>query len=474
MTKEYDLVVLGGGIGGYVAAIRATQLGMSVALVEKNKLGGTCLHEGCIPSKALLKTAEIYRQLQDANEFGLEIRDMKINFNKTQERKKQVVNTLYQGVTNLLNQAKIDIYEGTGRILGSSIFSPMPGTISVEHDDERENTILTNKFVLIATGSTPSNLPNLTVDGEFIMHAHHALELETLPESIVIVGAGAIGIEWASLLQDLGVDVSVIESNATILSETDRDVSKEVQKQLEARGVQFFTNTQLDIDSVAVKNKQVYLQANRKDQVVDLLADKMLLAVGREANIAELGLQNTTIETENGLIQTNEACQTKENHIYAIGDCIGGMQLAHVASAEGVIAVEHMANLNPDPLNTLHVPICVYSHPEVASVGLTEEKAVKLGYKVKIGSFPFQGIGKAHINGDTSGFSKIIIDEITEDVLGVHVVGSYATELISEASLAKALDATAWEVSKTIHPHPSLSEVLFESALAVNGLEIHG
>lgn len=474
MTKEYDLVVLGGGIGGYVAAIRATQLGMSVALVEKDKLGGTCLHEGCIPSKALLKTAEMYRQFHHASEFGLEIKDMQINLNKAQERKEKVVNTLFQGVTNLLNQAKIDIYKGTGRILGSSIFSPMPGTVSVEYDDGKENTTLTNKFVLIATGSTPSNLPNLTVDGEFIMHAHHALQLESLPESIVIVGAGAIGIEWASLLQDLGVEVSVIESNATILGETDRDVSKEVQKQLEARGVQIFTNAQLDIGSVEVKNEQVHLQAKTKDRVVDFLADKMLLAVGREANIAELGLQNTSIEMENGVIQTNDTCQTKENHIYAIGDCIGGMQLAHVASAEGVIAVEHMANVKPKPLDTMHVPVCVYSHPEVASVGLTEEKAVELGYKVKIGSFPFQGIGKAHINGNPSGFSKIIIDEKTEDILGIHIVGSHATELISEASLAKMLDATAWEISQTIHPHPSLSEGLFESALAVDGLEIHG
>src|SRR5690625_92548 len=474
MSKDYDLAILGGGTGGYVAAIRAAQLGMSVALVENKKLGGTCLHEGCIPSKALLRTAELHRQYKHASEFGLELGPVQIQLLKAQERKSNIIDTLHQGVIGLLKKAQVDVVHGKGRILGPSIFSPMSGTISVEHDNGEENTMLIAKHVLIATGSVSSSLPGLTVDGEHILYSDHALQLEVLPKSMIIVGGGVIGIEWASMLQDLGVQVTVIENRPTILIDEDQDVRKEVQKQLEARGVTFYVQTKLDIPSVTVMDEGVSLEAKQGEDILHLEAEKILLSVGRKANIDQIGLQNTEIEQTGGFISTNEMYQTKESHIYAIGDCIGGMQLAHVASAEGIIAVEHMAGKQTEALDSTNIPTCIYSYPEVGRVGLTEEQAIAEGYEVVVGKFPFQGIGKAHIYGDAQGFSKVIVDAASEDILGIHLVGAQVTDMISEAGLAKVLNATAWEMSKTIHPHPSLSEVFQESALAVDGLQIHG
>lgn len=474
MSKEYDLVILGGGTGGYVAAIRAAQLGMKVALVESGKIGGTCLHDGCIPSKALLRTAELHREITHADEFGLELSSVHINLNKVQARKQKIINQLYQGVEALLKKSKVDIYHGFGRILGPSIFSPIPGTVSVEYGNGEENTMLVPTFVLIATGSVPRSLPNISVDGVHIMYSNHALQLETLPDSMLIVGGGVIGIEWASMLQDLGVQVTVIEQEESILIDEDKDIRLEVQRQLEKRGVIFHVNTELDTNSVRIADNNVSVEVTCDGETKELQSQKMLISVGRNANIEQLGLQNTEIIQENGVIVTNDMYQTKESHIYAIGDCIGGMQLAHVASAEGMVAVEHMAGQQPNKIHPLHIPTCIYAYPEVGRIGLTEEQAIKNGYQIKVGKFPFQGIGKAHINGDASGFSKIIVDQATEDILGIHLVGAQVTDMISEAGIAKVLDATAWEISKSIHPHPSLSEVIYESALAVDGLQIHG
>lgn len=473
MTLEYDLVVLGGGTGGYVAAIRAAQLGMKVAIVEEKKLGGTCLHQGCIPSKSLLKTAELYRQMQTVTEFGIEVNNVGLDFSKAQNRKDKVINNLHQGVLSLMKKNKISIYYGFGRILGPSIFSPIPGTISIEHGDGQENTMIVPKQIIIATGSSPSALPNLAFDGEYILNSDQILNLTTLPKSIVIVGAGVIGIEFASLLQDLNVDVTVIESKDTILSDDDADIQREVEKSLKKRGVRFLKSATLAIDSVKIDNG-VSMEVTVKGETETITADKLLVSVGRSANINEIGLTNTSIETENGFIKVNEMYQTKESHIYAIGDCIGGMQLAHVASAEGVVAVEHIAGLHPERLNQLNIPSCVYSYPEVAKVGLTEKQAKAAGHTVKIGKFPFQANGKAQVLGNSTGFTKIITDEVTEDILGIHMVGPQVTDMISEAGLAKVLDATAWELSKTVHPHPTLSEVFAEAALAVEGIQIHG
>jgi len=473
MAKEYDLVVLGGGPGGYVAAIRASQLGLKVAVVEKEALGGTCLHHGCIPSKALLKSAEVFKQAKGSAEFGVETAAVELNFARVQSRKQGIVGTLHSGVQHLMKQGKIEVIQGFGRILGPSIFSPQPGTISIEHEDGSENTMITPKYVLIATGSKPRTLPGLDIDGVSVLSSEEALELEKLPKSMLIVGGGVIGIEWASMLTDFGVEVTVLEYADRILPTMDHEISKTVQKELEKRGVRFVVSTKVQGETLQA-GEQVSIKAEADGSEHTFSAEKMLVSVGREANITNIGLENTSIQTENGVIKTNDFYQTKESHIYAIGDVIGGMQLAHVASFEGLLAVEHMADKQPEKLNYQAVPACIYSSPEAAAVGLTEREAKAAGYEVKIGKFTFQHNGKALVEGETAGFVKIISDKRTDDLLGVHIVGPNATNMISEAALAKLLDATAWEISQTVHPHPSLTEVIGEAALAVDGKQIHG
>lgn len=472
MTKNYDLVILGGGTGGYVAAIRASQLDMKVAIVEKGKLGGTCLHQGCIPSKALLRSAEVFRQTNEAEQFGVETTDINLNFLKVQERKKQIINTLYQGVQTLIKKGKIDVYKGYGRILGPSIFSPMPGTISIEYENGDENTMIIPKNVIIATGSKPKLLPNIDVDGQYIMTSDEALEMETLPKSITIIGGGVIGIEWASMLADFGVKVTVVEYLEQILPSSDHSIAKELEKQLKKKGITFITGGKFLSHSID-ENKGVIIEVEIDDTIEKVTSEKMLISVGREANKTDLGIENTGIIIENDFIQVNKYYQTKESHIYAIGDVIGGMQLAHVASHEGIVAVEHMADQNPVPLDYKNIPTCVYSHPEVASIGLTEKEAKEQGFDIKVGRFPFQGIGKAQVYGDSEGFVKVIADKQTEDLLGVHMIGPHVTDMISEVGLAKVLDATPWEMSLNVYPHPSLSEIIGEAALAVDGKQIH-
>ncbi|MFD1039196.1 dihydrolipoyl dehydrogenase [Virgibacillus byunsanensis] len=473
MAKEYDLVILGGGTGGYVAAIRASQLGMQVAMVEKGELGGTCLHRGCIPSKALLRSAEVLKQTKEANEYGIETENPTLNFTKVQERKNSIVKTLHQGVQGLMKKGKIDVFEGFGRILGPSIFSPMPGTISIEYANGDENTMIVPKNVLIATGSKPKSLPGLEIDGTYVMSSDEALQMEELPSSIIIVGGGVIGIEWASMLADFGVDVTVVEYLDQILPTEDEAIAKEVEKLLKKKGITFVKSAKVLGDTLTKENG-VTIEAEVNGEKETFKADKMLVSVGREGNTTNIGIENTDIVVEKGFIHTNQYFQTKETHIYAIGDVIGGMQLAHVASHEGIVAVEHMADQNPLPIEYDNIASCIYSNPEVASVGFTEKEAKKKGFEVKVGKFPFQAIGKALVHGETDGFVKIIVDKNTEDLLGIHMVGPHVTDMISEAGLAKVLDATPWEVAHTIHPHPSLSEVMGEAALAVEGKQIHG
>ena len=472
MTKNYDLVILGGGTGGYVAAIRASQLGMDVAIVEKEKLGGTCLHKGCIPSKALLRSAEVYRQTKTANQFGVETTNTSLNFKKVQERKKQVVNNLHQGVQALMKKGKIDVYEGHGRILGPSIFSPMSGTISVEYENGDENTMIIPKNVMIATGSKPKALPNLEVDGQFVITSDEALEMETLPKSITIIGGGVIGVEWASMLADFGVKVTVIEYFEQIIPTIDHSIAKELERQLKKKGVTLITGGKFVSHSTNEK-KGVTIEVEVNDTIEKVISEKVLVSVGRKANKVDIGIENTSIEIENDFIKVNKYYQTKESHIYAIGDVVGGMQLAHVASHEGIVAVEHMAGRNPIPINDENIPTCIYSHPEVACIGLTERQAKEQGFDIRVGKFPFQAIGKAQVFGEVAGFVKIIADKQTEDLLGVHMIGPHVTDMISEVGLAKVLDATPWEMSLNVHPHPSLSEIIGEAAMAVDGNQIH-
>jgi dihydrolipoamide dehydrogenase len=473
LAKEYDLVILGGGTGGYVAAIRAAQLGFKTAIVEKEKLGGTCLHKGCIPSKALLRSAEVYKTVTHSDEFGVAVNEVSLNFSKVQERKENIVAQLHKGVQHLMKQGNIDIYRGTGRILGPSIFSPLPGTISVEMNNGEQNEMLIPKNVVIATGSRPKILPGLEVDGEFVMTSDEALVMEQLPKSILIVGGGVIGIEWASMLSDFGVDVTVLEYEDFILPTEDREISREMQRLLKKKGIKFVTGAKV-LSETLQKGEGVSISAEVKTEIKEYHAEKLLISVGRLANIEGIGLENTDITVDKGVIRTNEYYQTKESHIYAIGDVIGGLQLAHVASHEGIVAVEHIARAQPLPMDYTMVPTCIYSNPEAAKVGLTEKEAIDKGYNVKTGKFSFRAIGKALVYGEADGFVKMVVDEATNDLLGVHMIGPHVTDLISEAGLAKVLDATPWEIAHSIHPHPSLSEAMGEAALAVEGKAIHG
>ncbi|MTD29921.1 dihydrolipoyl dehydrogenase [Planomicrobium sp. YIM 101495] len=474
MAQNYDVVILGGGTGGYVAAIRSAQLGLKTAIVEKGKLGGTCLHKGCIPSKALLRSAEVFATAKHkAADFGVITGDVSLDFTQVQKRKQSVVDGLHAGVQGLMKKGKIDVYDGIGRILGPSIFSPNPGTISVELANGEENEMLIPNNVIVATGSRPRTLPGLTIDGEFVMSSDEALEMKELPKSMIIVGGGVIGIEWASMLNDFGVEVTVIEYADRILPTEDKDVSKEMQKLLQKKGVNFAVNAKVLADTLETSKDGVTIQAEMNGEKKSFSAEKMLVSVGRQANVENIGIENTDIEIEKGFIKVKDTFQTKESHIYAIGDVIGGLQLAHVASHEGIKAVEHIHGGKPEPIAYENVSRCVYSSPEAASVGITEDQAKERGFEVKTGKFSFKAIGKALVYGESDGFVKIIADKKTNDILGVHMIGPHVTDMISEAGLAMVLDATPWEVADTIHPHPSLSEVIGEAALAVDGKAIH-
>ncbi|ANU19337.1 dihydrolipoyl dehydrogenase [Planococcus plakortidis] len=474
MAQNYDVVILGGGTGGYVAAIRSAQLGLKTAIVEKGNLGGTCLHKGCIPSKALLRSAEVYATTKNhAADFGVNTGEVSLDFSRVQQRKQGIVDQLHAGVQGLMKKGKIDVYEGIGRILGPSIFSPSPGTISVEMNNGEENEMLIPNNVIIATGSRPRTLPGLEIDGEFVMSSDEALAMSELPKSILIVGGGVIGIEWASMLNDFGVDVTVLEYADRIIPTEDKDISKEMQKLLKKKGINFATSAKVLPETVEKGDGQVSIQAEINGSNESFTADKMLVSVGRQANVENIGIENTDILVENGFIQVKNTFQTKESHIYAIGDVIGGLQLAHVASHEGITAVEHIKGNAPHAIDYDLVSRCIYSNPEAASVGITEDQAKEQGYDVKTGKFSFKAIGKALVYGESDGFVKIIADKETNDILGVHMIGPHVTDMISEAGLAMVLDATPWEIADTIHPHPTLSEVMGEAALAVDGKAIH-
>lgn len=470
MTHSYDLVVLGGGTGGYVAAIKAAQSGLKTAIVEKKKLGGTCLHSGCIPSKALLKSAELYALMKDSAQFGIEMKEMELHFPQVQRRKEEIVHRLYNGVKFLMKKNKIDIYEGHGRILGPSIFSPTAGTISVEMNDGSENVLLTPKNIIIATGSRPNSLPSIDSSHEQVITSEEALRFKELPRSVVIVGGGAIGTEWASLLSDFDVDVTLIESRSRLLSSEEKEISLELQRRLEKRGVKVFTNASF---FVTEKKSSLHLTVDSNGTTTEIAPEKILLAIGRIGNIEHIGLENTDIEVKDGFIATNEYFQTKESHIYAIGDVVGGMQLAHVAAREGIVAVEHILNKKPWLFHDKSIPMCVYTRPEVARVGWTEEEAKVAGYSVQTSTFPLSANGKALIHGDGDGFVKVVVDRTNDDVLGVHMIGTHATELITEASLATYIDASRLELSEVIRPHPTVSEMIGEAALGVVGEAIH-
>jgi dihydrolipoamide dehydrogenase len=468
---KYDIVVLGGGTGGYIAAIRAAQLGKSVAVVEKYKLGGTCLHRGCIPSKALLRSAEVFATMKHSEDYGISAASVELSVAGVMSRKQRIIDQLHQGVQYLMKKNKIDVYYGNGRIIGPSIFSPRSGAVSVEKEDG-EIDVLLSQNLIIATGSKPRGLPGLPVDGEYVLTSEEALSLEELPKSMIIIGGGVIGVEWASMLSDFGVEVTIVEVDSRIVGLEDQDISKELERLFKKRKINLVTGAKINMDSFKIDQNQVALQVDKQGEMIELRADKVLVSVGREANVQGIGLENTDIKLEKGVIHVNTHLQTAEAHIYAIGDVIGGLQLAHVAGHEGIAAVEHICGLNPHPIEPHLVPKCTYTRPEIANVGWTEKQAAEQGRKVKVGKFSFKAVGKALVYGDTDGFVKVVADAESGDILGVHMIGPHVTDYISEAALAQVLNATPWEVGQTIHPHPTLSEALGEAMLAVDGMAI--
>jgi dihydrolipoamide dehydrogenase len=465
MTKEYDVVIIGGGPGGYVAAIRGSQLGLKVAVVEKAKVGGTCLHAGCIPSKALLRSAEVYVQTKMADRFGVIASEIGFDFSKVQARKEEIKDRLFKGIQHLMQKGKIDVYDGKGSILETK-------DVLVELNNGEGEVLLSPRNILIATGSRPRTLPGLAVDEKYVMTSDESLEMEALPNSIIIVGGGVIGIEWASMLTDFGVQVIVIEYADRILPTEDKDVSKEIQRLLKKKGVKIFTGAKVLPESLE-KGEGVSIKAELKGKESSFSADKLLVSVGRSPNTEGIGLEKTAVELNRIFIKTNEHYQTNEPNIYAIGDVIGGLQLAHVASHEGIIAIEHMAGENPEAFDLNVVPKCVYCSPEVASIGLTEDAAVEKGYQVKTGKFSFRAIGKALVFGESDGFVKLVVEEGTNKLLGAHMVGPHVTDMITEFGLAQVLNATSMDIAHTIHPHPALSEAIGEAALDVDGKALH-
>ena len=468
--SNFDVVVLGGGTGGYVAAIRGAQLGLKVALVEKDKVGGTCLHRGCIPSKAYLRSAEVLHTFKNSKEFGIKTEGVQLDFGGVFARKEKIVNNLHKGVQSLLKKNSITIFQGTGALVPPSIFSPN-GLVSVMVGEQQE--LLEFNKVIVATGSRPKTM-GMPIDSQHIMTSDEALARETLPKSVIIIGGGVIGMEWASIYNDFAVDVTVLEFLPRILPTEDVEVAAELDKLMKRRKIKIITGAAVLPETAKVEGGQVTLSAKIGDELQSFTAEAVLVSVGREPVAKGFGLENREKIThaKGGFIEVNGYCQTGDPNIYAIGDVVGG-GLAHVAAHQGIVAMEHIAGQDAHPFEMHKVSKCVYTRPEIASVGYSEAEAQEKGYEVKVGKFPFRGIGKALVHGDFDGFAKIIADAKTGDLLGVHLIGPEVTNYISEAGLAMVLNASAWEIGQTIHPHPSLSEILGEAALAVEGRAIH-
>ena len=471
MPIEVDVAVLGGGPGGYTAAVRAAQAGRSVALIERDKLGGTCLHRGCIPSKALLRSAEVYAAVKKADGFGLRLPEgeVAIRWDAVLARKNAIVDQLHRGLQALMAQHRIQVLQGSGRVIGPSIFSPRSGAVAVEFPNGEGETVVP-RHLIVATGSRPRRLAGLPYDGVRVATSDDALAWTSCPSSLLIVGGGAIGVEWASMLSDFGVRVTLLEAAERILPGEDRDVSAELARALASRGVEIVAGARLKAETFRPEDGGVAIEAEADGGVRTFRAERMLVSVGREGNVEGIGLENSDIRTQGGFIAVDPVTlQTGEPHIYAVGDVIGGVQLAHAAMHEAAVAVDHLLGRPSGRAADRDVPRCIYSRPEAASVGWTEADARAHGFDVRAARLPLRATGKALVYGEADGFAKIVADRATGDLLGVHLVGPHATERIAEASLARLLDAVPWELGRAIHPHPTLSEALQEVALMLEG-----
>ncbi|MES2504290.1 MAG: dihydrolipoyl dehydrogenase [Myxococcota bacterium] len=460
MTYTYDLVVLGSGPGGYVAAARASSLGLKVAIVEKDPaLGGTCLHRGCIPTKALLHAADVYSELKEAPQIGISVEGVRVEWDKVQKYKSRIVNTNAGGVAHLMKSRKVEVVQGFGKLTGPN---------EVQVGDKK----LSTKNILIAVGSTPRALP-FAPFSQRVLSSDTVLDLAEIPGSLVIIGGGVIGLEFASVFSRMGSQVTILEALPRVLAPADPDCSKELTTQLEAAGVKIHTNVQVKAIATKGKSAKTTYQTASGEQV-EVSADYVLVSVGRAPLTSEIGIDKTKAQLEKGFVKVNGFMQSDEPSVYAIGDCVNTPWLAHIASAEGILAAGHMAGQKVTAINYDHTPSCVYVDPPVAWSGLTEEEAKKRGYEVKIGRFDFARSGKASILGKKRGFIKFVTDAKYGEILGVHIIGPDATELLAEPSFAMQMEATIDDIASTIHAHPTLYEAIYEAAAATVGKAIHG
>ncbi len=460
---QFDVLVIGSGPGGYVAAIRASQLGKKVGIVEKAELGGICLNWGCIPTKALLKSAEVYNTLKHAKDYGFSVENVGIDFPKVIKRSRGVAERLSKGVAFLMKKNKIEVLRGTAKLVKGN-------SVEITAADGSKSTV-TSPNILIATGARARQIPGLEADGKRVLTYREALVIKEQPKSMVIVGAGAIGVEFAYFFRSLGTEVTLVEMLPRLVPVEDEDISAELQKSFKKQGIKVHTNTKVENLKKGKNNVTLTLSKNGKTEEVK--ADYALMAIGVQGNIEGLGLEEAGVEIEKGWIKVNKYYQTNVPGVYAIGDIIGPPWLAHVASKEGIIAVEHMAGEEVVPMDYNNIPGCTYCHPQIASVGYTEKKAIEAGYKIKVGKFPLRASGKALAMGESEGFIKIIYDEKYGELLGCHIIGAEATELIAEVTLARAVESTYLEVLHTVHPHPTLSEIVLEATHAALGEPIH-
>jgi len=476
-SPDFDLIVLGAGTGGYTAAFRAAQLGMNVALVDQGKIGGTCLHVGCIPTKALLESAEFFARIKKAKDFGILLEGQPdFDYEAIAKRRDQVVKRMWTGLKSLVDKNKVTWIAGRARFEG-----PTTIRVALVTEDGRPASgssggerVITAKDVIIATGSRVKSLPGLVPDGRRIITSDDVTTKAELPKSIAIVGGGAVGSEFASLFHDLGVAVTLLEYLPGIIPLEDKDASAALERSFTRRGIKVMTKARFDAASVKVSDGGVTLMVGPEGSpAAELKVDQLLVATGRAPNTEDLGLEKTKVQLERGFIKVDGWMRTGQEHVYAIGDAIGGLMLAHVAAHEGIVAVHEIAGEGPEPIDYDHQPRSTYTHPQVASIGLTEQQCTERGIEIKKGVFNFAAVAKAVIVGETEGFAKVIADANTDEVLGVHLVGPGVTDLIAEAALGMTLEVTAWEIGAATHPHPTLAEVVGEAAMAVSGRQIN-
>ncbi|MEE9371592.1 MAG: dihydrolipoyl dehydrogenase [Saprospiraceae bacterium] len=463
---NFDLIVIGSGPGGYVAAIRASQLGLKTAIIEKESLGGVCLNWGCIPTKALLKSAQIFEYLNHAEDYGIKVGSAKADFSAIIKRSRDVAEQMSKGVTFLMKKNKITVIEGFGKLERGK-------KVSVKGADGK-NTTYGAENIIIATGGRAKALPHISIDNVMVIDYKKAMSLSKQPKQMVVIGGGAIGVEFAYFYNSIGTEVTIVEFlEQGLVPREDKDISKELSKIFKKKGVTVMTNA--SVESVEKKGKSclVKVKSRKDNSIKEIKCDIVLSATGVQANIEEIGLETLGIKTENGLIQVDEYNQTNVPGIYAIGDVSPGAALAHVASAEGIISVEKIAGKNPRPIDYGNIPSCTYCNPEVASVGMTEAEAKEKGYEIKLGKFPFSASGKAKASGAPEGFVKIIYDKRYGELLGAHMIGANVTEMIAEIVAARALETTGHEIIKTIHPHPTMSEAIMEASAAAYDEVIH-